>query len=166
MVAPARSRSQRNSDGDRTHKLTKVIADAFGPIFGKPCWNVHQGHGSFLTFEFGEPHLTIRPVRENLYVFSPTVKRKWMHRFVNVGGDWHLCIYCCNWSILLDEKQAAHSESKRDRIARAVRMLNGQALTQVAVDPTDARTLFEFDFGGSLRTWPYDQESDDQWMLF
>ena len=22
-------------------------------IYGKPCWNVKPGHGSFLTFEFG-----------------------------------------------------------------------------------------------------------------
>jgi hypothetical protein len=29
------------------------------PAAGKPCWLVQHGYGSFVTMEFGEPHVKI-----------------------------------------------------------------------------------------------------------
>jgi hypothetical protein len=38
--------------------------DQIRSILGKPCWNVKRGHGSFLTLEFGQPHLVVwEPLR-------------------------------------------------------------------------------------------------------
>ena len=31
-----------------------IIENLFQPLYGKDCWQVEQGYGSFLTFEFGE----------------------------------------------------------------------------------------------------------------
>jgi hypothetical protein len=37
-----------------------AVGDAFSKIYGLPAWQVRKGVGSFLTLEFGEPHLQIR----------------------------------------------------------------------------------------------------------
>jgi hypothetical protein len=142
------------------------IEATFRPLYGKPCWNAEKGYSSFLTFEFGQPHLEVlervmeRPVR-----FSARVKRTLRSRYAHVHGDWHLWIYCCAWSIRLDGWRAAHSESTDHRIERAVAALNGQALTRVSVNPDDSSTVFEFDLGGTLATRPYDAASE-QWKLY
>src|ERR1700730_15266743 len=36
----------------------------FKMLYGKPCWNVKPGYGSFLTLEFGKPHLQIHEPRK------------------------------------------------------------------------------------------------------
>ena len=38
-----------------TPELQKILAG----LCRHPCWNVHHGHGSFITFEFGKPHLKV-----------------------------------------------------------------------------------------------------------
>jgi hypothetical protein len=142
------------------------IAGTFRPLYGHPCWNARKGYGSFLTFEFAQPHLEVSDrVREGPFAFSARVRRTLRSRLVYPRGDWHLWIYCCAWSIAVDGWRAAHSESSDRRIGRAVAALNGQALTRVSVNPADSSTVFEFDLGGALRTWPYDEESE-QWMLY
>ena len=50
-------------------------------------------------------------------------------------------------------------------------MLNGQALTSVAVDPADGSSTFAFDLGCVLATHPApdgaaDDEPIEQWMLY
>ena len=55
--------------------LVSIINDIFQPLYGKPCWQVKQGYGSFLTFEFGEPHLHIREPRQVSDQVSEKVKK-------------------------------------------------------------------------------------------
>lgn len=138
---------------------------AFGRLYGQPCWMASKGYGSSLTFEFGEPRLTIGEPRERLYALSSKVTLPIVHRPVRVHGQWHLWIYCCRWSIHLHGRPIAHSESADQRIERAVTVLDGQQLTQVSIDPADASSVFAFDLGGSLRTRPYDEMSE-QWLLY
>jgi hypothetical protein len=33
-------------------EMPDLIDEIFQPVYGKPCWQVKQGIGSFLTFEF------------------------------------------------------------------------------------------------------------------
>lgn len=141
-----------------------AIQGAFGPVYGRPSWKAEQGHGSFLAFEFGEPRLEISEPRELLYVISDKLRGRALQRIACVHGEWHLWIYCCAWSIRLNGKQLAQSESSRLRILRAVRVINGQALTQVS-SKSNGRWLFDFDLGGSLLTWPTDEDSE-QWVLY
>lgn len=140
--------------------IHQVISKRFSVISDKPCWNVRQGHGSSITFEFGQPSLKIYPV-----IGTPP------RRTTDVRGEWHLWIWCCHWTIVLKDKISAHSESSRTEIARALAGLQGQVITSVLVDPLTGKSLFEFDLGGSVRTWPYDDcdskgEPYDSWMLF
>ena len=140
------------------------IQHAFRPLYGRPCWGVEQGYGSFLTFEFDAPKLKILEPREFLYIISDKLRVRTLRRSAYVHGEWHLWIYCCARAIRLNGKQLAHWELASLRIERAVGVLNGQALTKVSPGP-GGRWVFDFDLGGSLLTWPYDEESE-QWMLY
>ena len=95
---------------------------------------------------------------------------KAMRRSAFVRGDWHLWIYQCAWTLALSSAQLAHSESDETTIRRALRVLNGQVLTRIQIDPDDGRTEFAFDLGCELTAFPYpghkSVEPDDLWMLF
>src|SRR5262249_16915476 len=101
------------------------------------------------------------------YYLTPKNKIRRVQRGVTVRGQWHLWIYICYWSIRLDGKQIAHANSANWRIERAVGLLDGQTLTRVSVNPGDASSVFEFDLGGELHTWPWsDDRENEQWHLF
>lgn len=140
------------------------IEEIFRALYGKPCWNVKPGHGSFLTMEFGEPHLEIREPIVAGADASPDVREDLARRRVYVHGDWHLWIYCCDWQVFCGQKRIGDSSTKANMLP-AADFLDGQALLNVSVSPCDARSIFEFDLGGRLETQPYDHESE-QWMLF
>ena len=85
-------------------------------------------------------------------------------RQVFVHGQWHLWIYCCNWQVSSKGKRIGDSSS-RTRIVRAADFLDGQKLIAFSFLPIKLQSIFEFDFKTSLRTIPYDRESE-QWLFF
>jgi hypothetical protein len=121
-------------------------------------------------FDFGEPHVHVGDVREHSRaIISSKLTIKSQIRTAYVCGEWHLWVSCCAWSIAVDGRQLAHSESSDERIRRAVYLLNGQAISQVEVNPSNGRSRFGFDLGGELRTWSYDEPDEkpsNQWFLF
>ena len=128
-----------------------------GPVLDRPAWGVRQGHGSFLTFEFGEPKLEVTERH------SP---EKGLRRLAYVHGEWHLWIYCCHWRVLERGEQLAWSDDNQTLIGRATAMLNGQKLLSVSVAPNEGRSTFTFDLGGSVETWPYGGDAtEEQWMI-
>jgi hypothetical protein len=146
-------------------KVTPIFKRSFAKVYGKPCWGVKQGHGSFLTLEFGKPHLEIREPIVARAGTSRRVRAGLARRGAYIHGDWHLWIYCCAWEALLDDKQVAHNESSDSRIARAADFLNGQKLVRFSIAPRGTRCCFEFDLGGVLKTRPYGR-NDEQWLLY
>ena len=141
--------------------LPKPIADAFGPLIGRLAWGVHQGYGSFLTLEFGEPRLEIS---------EPNKRRS--QRLVTVRGEWHLWIYCCGWDITQDGDRLAYYESDESSIRQATAQLDGQRLERLWLESGTVITHFEFDLGAILTTYPYPYDDDDdddeneQWLLY
>jgi hypothetical protein len=140
----------------------EIIEKAFAPIRGIPCWNVRQGHGSFLTLEFGSPKLKIGEVRlrssDDPYAYG--------RRFISLHGDSHLWIYCCGWRIAQDGNVLACNESTKESIATACRALEGQAFSEFSFRPEPGSSRFMFDLGGKISTGPYDDELLEQWMLY
>ena len=51
------------------------------------------------------------------------------------------------------------------KIHRAADLLNGQKLVRFSILPRKLQCIFEFDLGGTLKTEPYDKESE-QWLLY
>lgn len=130
------------------------LASFVKPMLGLTAWGVKQGHGSFLTFEFGQPKLE---VEEHL---------SRSRRSAYVRGEWRLWIYCCHWRIVQDGEQLAGSEDDEKTIGRATAVLNGQNLIGVNVPSGNGRSSFDFDLGGLLETWPYgDHATEEQWMI-
>lgn len=128
-----------------------------GPLLGLPAWGVEQGHGSFLTFKFGEPKLE---------VWEYSSADSGLLRHAHVRGQWLLWIYCCHWRALKNGAQLAWSEDDQALIGRATAMLNGQKLVEIHVDPGTGRSTFAFDLGGTLETWPYgDDPNEEQWKI-
>jgi hypothetical protein len=146
------------------------VEEAFAPLAGLPSWRVENGHGSFITLEFGEPELVIHEpgMMPVLIEGAPTEA---MRRLAFVHGRWHLMIYCCQWSLTLNGTALADNESDHVTMNRALAVLNGQAITDVSIDPVDASTRFSFDLGCVLMTTPasddvYGVEPVEQWMLY
>jgi hypothetical protein len=143
------------------------VEAAFAPLLGLPCWNVKPGYGSFLTLEFGEPHLKIREPRE-VKSGSKRVRELLARRNVHVRGQWHLWIYCCEWEVYSGKKRVGHSDLKASGtkwIERGARELDGQKLTGVRVKPKSGNSVFTFDLGSRLETKPYNRRSE-QWLLY
>lgn len=141
----------------------RLLTAAFAPVYGRPCWHVRGGHGSFLTLEFGEPSLQIREPRRARSPLDNRVERRLAQRVVTVRGQWHLWIYCCAWAVTVDGAPVGDSSSDA-AIDRAADALDGQKLLRVARAPGPGAWQFDFDLGGRLVTWPYDDA--EQWMLY
>ncbi|HAZ48599.1 MAG TPA: hypothetical protein DDW76_11390 [Cyanobacteria bacterium UBA11369] len=137
---------------------TQAIASVLKNIIGKPCWNVKQGYGSFITFEFGEPSLEI----------DEPIKRKGiLSRLIVVRGEWHLWIYCCDWKIFQNGQYIADSESEDRLIEQALNYLDGQKPVSIEIEPTNDSCSFQFDLGGLLETTSGDYEPlTNEWLLF
>jgi len=112
-----------------------------------------NGHGSWVTLNFGEPTLTVEEPRPRPVFLGKHVPRKLVTRTATVRGPWWLWIDCAYWSLAVERAELAHCESDRTTIARALHILEGQALSGVDVEP-DGRTTFAFDLGCVLATGP------------
>jgi len=148
--------------GNRLVRLLPVqIEKIFRSLYGKPCWGVSPGFGSFLTLEFGKPHLEVRaPVVANKSA-SAKVRKGLARRAVHVHGEWHLWIYCCDWQVFCGSKRIGDSSTKA-RIRRAAEFLNGQALTGFSISPRKVSCVFEFDLGATLTTRPYNNKGEQR----
>jgi hypothetical protein len=140
----------------------KLLEENFGALSGLPCWNVRQGYGSFLTLEFGQPHLEIREPNPD----SPRASLR--RRLVTLRGDYHLWIEQCDWSVTEHNEQLAHSESDPSVIAQALSNLDGAILRTVRVSPDRGESAFDFEFDMSVSLKRYaDSVSDDPiWHLY
>jgi hypothetical protein len=145
-------------------QVASVFEKAFGRMYGKPCWNVKPGYGSFLTFEFGKPHLEVHEPSAATQKTAGAVRARFARRSVVVHGDWHLWLYCCEWEVLSKGNRVGDSSTKIS-IRRGADFLDGQELTGFSISPRKIGCLFRFDLGATLRTRPYDRDSE-QWRLF
>ncbi len=139
---------------------------ALAPLFGKPCWGVKQGYSTYLTFEFGQPHLEIREPKQPR-AKSARVRRLFARRRVSVYGEWRLWLYICNWALFQGERCRATANSTRRQTLAATNDIDGQAITDVQVTPDLRHATFSFDLGGRLEvsTW-HDNSEDVQWLLY
>jgi len=145
-------------------QVAPVFEKSFSSIYGRPCWQVEEGVGSFLTLEFGKPHLEVREPITASKRFGATVQESLARRNVVVHGDWHLWIYCCEWEVLFRNRRIGDSSTKT-RVRRAAEFLDGQVLTRFSISPRTVECAFFFDLGGTLKTRPYDRECE-QWLLY
>jgi hypothetical protein len=144
------------------------VSEALRPVLGRASWLVRHGYGSFVTMEFGQPHVEVgKPLMLPVAIAGAPAKTP--RRLASVHGEWHLWIYCCEWSLQLENAELAHSESDDITMNRALAVLNGQELQTADIEAADGRTTFTFDLGCCLLTYPAPPGSYDslaeQWKL-
>lgn len=119
-------------------RIDSIFEETFSSIYGKPAWRVSPGWGSFLTLEFGDPHLEVRePVAAKGNV-SERVKKERARRRVFIHGDWHLWINCCDWEVTSGGNLVGRSTAARS-IQTAADFLDGPKIDAIHFEPrTDA----------------------------
>ncbi|HME35828.1 MAG TPA: hypothetical protein VKF84_11360 [Candidatus Sulfotelmatobacter sp.] len=140
-----------------------IFHKVFRELYGEPCWNVQPGYGSFLTLEFGKPHLDVHEPIVASKDAPRKVRRLLARRNIFVHGEWHLRIASSAWEVLSNGKHVGNGSTKLS-MRRAADLLNGQKLIQFSFRPEESWSVFEFDLGATLRTVPYDRKSE-QWVL-
>lgn len=146
---------------------TDPIQSAFAPLIGLPAWGAMKGHGSFVTLEFGDPHLSVSGPCVASPGASPKAQRVLAGRVVRPHGAWHLWIYCCHWRLIVKGEQTAWSEDPDAVLIKAVQEIDGQKLVSVEVNRSEGTSCFQFDLGARLETWPYgDGDNGEQWTLY
>src|SRR5580704_3237092 len=138
-------------------RIAPIFNKVFREIYGKPCWNVKPGYGSFLSLEFGKPHLDIREPTVAGKDASRRVRTLLARRSVFVHGEWHLRIDCCSWEVLSNGRHVGNGSTKVN-VRRAADLLSGQKLIQFSFFPREVQCVFEFDLGATLKTAPYDKK--------
>lgn len=142
------------------------IKDPFDRLIGMLVWQVRRGHGSFLTMEFGTPHLSVREPIITKRDSSERVQRHLARRRVSVYGDWHFWVQYGEWKLvtaddILDSNDCAGSA--RDQCLGG---LEGQRLLSVDVDKTANSWSLNFDLAGALHIWPSTEIPEDLWGLY
>jgi len=144
-------------------QIAPIFQKVFRQIYGKPCWNVKPGYGSFFTLEFGKPHLDIREPSVASKDDPRRVRKLLARRDVFVHGEWHLRIHSCAWEVLSNGRHIGNGSTKVS-MRHSADLLSGQKLIQFSFSPKKVLCVFEFDLGGTLTTVPYDRKGE-QWVL-
>lgn len=142
------------------------VKDVFAPLIGQVVWQVRRGHGSFLTMEFGKPHLVVREPIVPSQSGSDRVQRILRRRHVDVTGDWHLWIEYGGWGISTANGVLTSDDPAGSPSDECIRDLEGQRLVSVVAGRRGHSCAFGFDLGGKLEIWPSAEITEDQWSLY
>lgn len=135
---------------------------------GTEVWQATHGWLKHVAVLAATPEDVCEPTLMPLFIEGAPAKA--IGRYASIGGEWHLWVYCCEWSLMLEDVQLAHSESDNVTMNRVLYLLIGQVLKAIDIDPADGRTRFTFGLGCSLLTYPapsgiYGNEPVGQWKL-
>jgi hypothetical protein len=131
---------------------TELAHDLFKKINRIKPTRAIQGHGSFITIDFGQD-------------FSEQIKTRSGPK-IRYYGEWRLWVYMCAWRIDIDKKPCAGSEDSREKIGNCLTKLAQGELNEVVVlnNAFDLKLVFGKDI--ELRLFSFYTEDRTQWMLF
>jgi hypothetical protein len=139
-----------------------IVRSYFRPIFGQPSWHGSAEFGSWLTINFGDPHLVVREA-------VPDAKARALQRRVAVvEGAHRLWVEMGAWKLHIGKRQFAHSEQSRRQLQRAAATLEGQKLHEIQISAKPLVTKFVFDEGAILSvSATHDAQPDEGlWHLY
>jgi hypothetical protein len=139
-------------------------ADVLAHLVGQMAWSVNAGLGSFVTLEFGQPHLEI--LHEPLVSTSTSEKvhHAMGRRSVKLRGDWHLWIEHAAWRITTMSGVIDHDFGEWQDWQEQMADLSGQVLTGIEARGAAGLPL-SFDLGSTIELWPGDGIDGDLWSL-
>jgi hypothetical protein len=122
--------------------------DVFLPVIGQFAWLVKRGHGSFLTMEFGSPHLIVREPITVSPNSLPQVSKRLAMRRVYVTGDFHFWMIEADWRLCVADDTVTSDDVDRARVDRCLDELDGQRLLSVTRADAPHACVLQFDQGG------------------
>lgn len=138
------------------------IQDMFKPLIGLHTWQVRQGHGTFLTFEFGKPHIRVREPKKHVSSNLESVERHFQRRKITVVGEWHLWIQYAKWSIETMNHKTSDSDEDSKSVKDSLEEVDGQILLQAEVSNAEKKITLTFDLGAKIIIFPdadfYDED--------
>jgi hypothetical protein len=143
----------------------KQLTDLLEPLIGKFVWSVRRGMGTFLTMEFGTPHLSIREPIVGNPSHTERVLRNLRRRRVHVVGDWHFWIQYADWKLSTADGVLESKSSVGTPLEECLVDLEGQHLLQVESGSDPNSCIFNFDRDGVLEIRPSAEVPDTQWSL-
>ena len=139
--------------------------DLWKPLIGQLVWSVHRGMGTFLTMEFGSPHLSVREPVSVTLDHTARVLRNLRRRRVYIVGDWHFWVQYSDWKLSTAGAILEHRSPIGSPLDECLNDLDGQRLLSVEAGSGTNSWVFKFDCGGVLETWPSTEIPDTQWSL-
>jgi hypothetical protein len=136
------------------------------PFIGQLVWQVRRTHGSFLTLEFGVPHLAVREPIVPRPSTSGKIKRHLQRRHITVTGDWHFWVQYGDWKISTAGGVLTSDHPWGSEFDECLRDLDGQRLVCVGQGAMAGSCAFNFDLGAILQIWPSSEVPEDQWSLY
>jgi hypothetical protein len=142
-----------------------TLQDLWRPLVSQLTWSVRRGVGSFLTMEFGEPHLSIREPIPPQFQSSTRVQRNLRRRRVFIVGDCHFWVQYGAWKLstatgVLDSQSPIGSP-----LEECLNDLDGQRLVSMRLDPAGEAWTLEFDQEGLLEIKKSEGNDEPQWSL-
>ena len=123
-----------------------------------PAWLPRKGVGSFLTIEFGPPHLVVREP-----LTKPGVRERLRRRRVDVKGEVHLWVKADHWTLQAADWSITSNDGERE-ITRKLDVLSGQKIIQILVEQD--KTLLVFEYGERLIIDIDPVPDQVQWTVF
>jgi hypothetical protein len=144
----------------------ETIKRFFIRFIGEIVWQVHRGHGSFLTMEFGLSHLSVREPVAVSSGTSPRVMHNLKRRSVVIVGDWHFWVQYGDWKLATAWGTLTNYDPPGTPLDECLRDLDGQRLASVGSGSMVGSCEFGFDLGATLQIWPSTEIPDDQWSVY
>lgn len=138
--------------------------EAFAPLIGQLVWAVSQGYDTFVTMEFGSPHLLLREPGTRKAPATPRLQRMAARRMVTIKGDWHLFVEFAEWRASSVNGSISSKDKKRSGWKDVFDDISGQRLLS-AESPVAGRLILTFDLGGKIEIWPHPEIDNDVWTL-
>lgn len=146
--------------------MANKIKEIFEPFLGQVVWKVRRGHGSFLTMEFGNPHLSAREPIITSHSSFEKVERNLHRRHIDIAGDWRLWVQYAEWNLSTEYGILTNNDLAGSPSDECLRDLDGQRLVRVDSGMKERSCVFTFDLGGALEIWPSASIPEEQWGLY
>jgi hypothetical protein len=127
-------------------KAIDEIEQFIKPLLGEVVGRVGSGFGSFITMEFGKT-LTISPK--------------------STRGEWYLWVLYAGWYVYTPNASSVGCEDTKEAIKNGIQEIYGRSLVNIKISPQTSETIFIFDMGIELHTFPISFTDDGElWKLY
>jgi hypothetical protein len=145
-------------------------AELFRPLTGMLTWNCRRDHGSFLSLQFGAPHLSVREPITPSPGISARAAKLLARRRVSMHGDWCLLVLHCDWLLEIDGKEFHSNLDDLSVVDEYMAYLDGQRLVSAELIESGKAVTMKFDLGASLKLEPSADgdatDDDEQWAVY